>query len=152
MNTSTLRLALIVSLLFNFGVLGALGWQQLVDLASTESADPLLVRELQLNDEQRQRWQAIEEPFLIELNLSTVAIQQDRNRLIESIFTERLDKQHINAAQTSLAAQQNHQQQLVIDQLLREREILDEHQRERLAQLLTQQSAPLSDVEMLHGE
>lgn len=152
MNTSTLRLALIVSLMFNFGVLGSLGWQQLVDPASTESTDPLLVRELQLNDEQRQRWQAIEEPFLIELNLSTVAIQQDRNRLIESIFTERLDKQHINAAQTSLAAQQNHQQQLVIDQLLREREILDEHQRERLAQLLTQQSAPLSDVEMLHGE
>lgn len=152
MNTSTLRLALIVSLVFNLGVLGALAWRQLGDPALTERADPLLVRELQLNDEQRQRWQAIEEPFLIELNLSTVAIQQHRNRLIESIFTERLDRQRITAAQTSLAAQQNHQQQLVINQLLLEREILDEHQRERLAQLLTQQSAPLSDVEMLHGE
>lgn len=152
MNTSTLRLALIVSLVFNLGVLGALGWQQLGDPAPTEWADPLLVRELQLNDEQRQHWQAIEEPFLAELNLSTVAIQQHRNRLIESIFTEQLDRQRITAAQTSLAAQQNQQQQLVIDQLLRERDILDERQRERLAQLLTQQSAPLSDVEMLHGE
>src|SRR5690606_6684536 len=66
MNSSTLRLALIVSLVFNFGVLGALGWQRFADPAPTESADPLLVRELQLNDEQRQRWQAIEEPFLIE--------------------------------------------------------------------------------------
>ncbi len=152
MNTSTLRLALIVSLVFNFAVLGALGWQQFSNRTPTASADPLLVRELQLNDEQRQRWQAIEEPFLIELNLSTIAIQQQRSRLIESIFTEQLDKQRITAAQTSLAAQQNHQQQLVIDQLLREREILDERQRQRLAQLLTQQSAPPSDVEMLHGE
>ncbi|WP_185266466.1 periplasmic heavy metal sensor [Halopseudomonas xiamenensis] len=151
MNTSSLRLALLVSVLFNLGVLGALGWQQLADRTSA-SDTPLLVRELQLDDEQQQQWQDIETLFLKELEHSTLAIQQQRNRLIDSIFAQQLDAERISAAQRALAEQQNQQQQLVIEQLLREREILNTAQRQRLAQLLSQQSLLPTDVEMLHNE
>lgn len=151
MSTSSLRLALLVSVLFNLGVLGALGWQQLADRTSA-SDTPLLVRELQLDDEQQQQWQDIETLFLKELEHSTLAIQQQRNRLIDSIFAQQLDAERISAAQRALAEQQNQQQQLVIEQLLREREILNTAQRQRLAQLLSQQSLLPTDVEMLHNE
>ncbi len=152
MKITTLRLSLTLSLLFNLGVLGALGWQQFADRSHAQPGEPLLVRELQLDDEQRQRWQDTEGPFLRELNQSTLMIQQQRNLLIESIFAEQLDHQRIAIAQTALAEQQNHQQGLVIDQLLRERQILNGTQRQRLAQLLTHDSSLSSHVEMLHSE
>lgn len=151
MNVAILRLALIVSLLFNLGVLGALGWQQLGGRLN-ESGLPLLVRELQLDDLQQQQWRDIEAPFLLELNRSTLAIQQQRNQLIDSLFAEQLDAERIRIAQNVLAELQNRQQQLVMEQLLREREILDASQRQHLARLLTRQSPLPSDVEALHNE
>ncbi|CEA06153.1 hypothetical protein BN1049_02530 [Pseudomonas saudimassiliensis] len=151
MHTNLLRPALLISLLFNLGVLGALGWQYLVE-RTQQPGEPLLVRELQLNEQQRQQWQHIEDPFLLELEQTTQAIQQQRNRLIDSIFTEPLDAERVSNEQQLLAAQQQHQQQLVIDQLLREREILNDQQRQRLAYLLTQQAMASSDVEKLHNE
>lgn len=152
MKITTLRLALTLSVLFNLGVLGALGWQQFANLQRSQPGEPLLVRELQLDEQQRQHWLDFEAPFLHELNQSSLAIQQQRNQLIDSIFAEQLNHERINAAQAALAEQQNHQQRLVIDQLLREREILSTTQRQRLAQLLTQESSLSSHVEMLHNE
>lgn len=152
MKITTLRLALTLSVLFNLGVLGALGWQQFANLQRSQPGEPLLVRELQLDEQQRQHWQDFEAPFLHELNQSSLVIQQQRNQLIDSIFAEQLNHERINAAQAALAEQQNHQQRLVIDQLLREREILSTTQRQRLAQLLTQESSLSSHVEMLHNE
>lgn len=152
MKITTLRLALTLSVLFNLGVLGALGWQQFANLQRSQPGEPLLVRELQLDEQQRQHWQDFEVPFLHELNQSSLVIQQQRNQLIDSIFAEQLNHERINAAQAALAEQQNHQQRLVIDQLLREREILSTTQRQRLAQLLTQESSLSSHVEMLHNE
>lgn len=152
MKITTLRLALTLSVLFNLGVVGALSWQQFTEHQRSQPGEPLLVRELQLNDEQRQRWQDTEEPFLRELTQSGLVIEQQRNQLIESIFAEQLDHQRIATAQTALAEQQNHQQRLVIDQLLREREILNGAQRQRLAQLLKHDSSLSSHAEMLHNE
>lgn len=152
MKITTLRLALTLSVLFNLGVLGALGWQQLSGYLPSAPPEALLIRELQLDAEQRQQWIDSEEPFLRELNQSGLAISQRRNQLIENIFAEQLDHQRIAATQSALAEQQNHQQQLVIEQLLREREILNPDQRQRLAQLLTQDSALSSQVEILHNE
>lgn len=151
MNIAFLRLALIVSLLFNLGVLAALGWQQLGGQPD-ESGVPLLVRELQLNDLQQQQWRDIEAPFMLELNRSTLAIQQQRNQLIDSLFAEQLDAERIRTAQNGLAELQNRQHQLVMEQLLREREILDARQRQHLARLLTHQSPLPLDVETLHNE
>lgn len=152
MKITTLRLALTLSVLFNLGVLGALGWQQLAGYLAPAPAEALLVRELQLDDEQRQRWVNSEEPFLRQLNKFSLAIQQQRDQLIENIFAEQLDHERIAAAQSALAERQNQQQQLVIEQLLREREILNSTQRQRLAQLLTQDSDLSSQVEILHNE
>lgn len=151
MNTSTLRLLLGVSVLFNLGVLAALGWQQLSPGLLNDAPEPLLVRELQLNDQQRQRWQQIEAPFLLELQQSSQTIQQQHDRLINSIFASPLDTQRIHHEQQALAAQQQQKQQLVLEQLLREREILDEQQRQRLVQLLTRQ-APTLEAERLHNQ
>lgn len=152
MSTSTLRTALLLSVLFNLGMLASLGWQRYTALPPSSAEDPLLVRELQLSDSQRQQWEAIEAPFMHQLNESAARIQHQRNRLIDTLFDPSLNPQLISDEQERLAALQNAQQQLVIDQLLRERDILDEQQRQHLAQLLIEQAGVASDVEVLHTE
>ena len=152
MKTTTLKLALGLSVLFNLGVLTALGWQQLAGYLPSLPSEPLLVRELQLDEQQRQQWLSHEAPFLHELNESSLTISQRRDELIDSIFAEQLDDQRIANAQSALAEQQNHQQRLVVEQLLRERAILNPAQRQRLAQLLTRDSALSSQVDMLHND
>src|SRR5690606_40463070 len=76
MKPSILRLLLGISVLFNLGVLAALGWQQLSHGSFNDTGEPLLARELELDEQQRQRWQQIEASFLVELQQSTAAIQQ----------------------------------------------------------------------------
>ncbi|WGK62177.1 periplasmic heavy metal sensor [Halopseudomonas sp. SMJS2] len=151
MKPSILRLLLGISVLFNLGVLAALGWQQLSHGLFNDTGEPLLARELELDEQQRQRWQQIEAPFLVELQQSAAAIQQQHDRLIHSIFARSLDVQRIRTEQQALASLQQQQQQRVIEQLLKEREILDERQRQRLVELLTQQTGTL-EVERLHSQ
>lgn len=154
MSPSTLRSALAFSVLINLGVLAALGWQKLASdgLPMPSDAQTTLSRELQLSPGQLQRWHDAEAPFLALLHASGADIQKHRDELIQAIFSGDVDRARIDRAQASIADLQNRQQQLVIEQLLRERDILDAQQREKLAQLLMQDPIGPSGFERMHRE
>lgn len=154
MSPSTLRSALAFSVLINLGVLAALGWQKLASdgLPMPSGAQTTLSRELQLSPGQLQRWHDAEAPFLALLHASGADIQKHRDELIQAIFSRDVDRARIDRAQASIADLQNRQQQLVIEQLLRERDILDAQQREKLAQLLMQEPIGPSGFERMHRE
>ncbi|WP_312485020.1 periplasmic heavy metal sensor [Stutzerimonas nitrititolerans] len=152
MSNTTLRNALVLSVLVNVGVLAGLGWQKLSrdGLPMPSGAPTELSRELQLSASQLQRWHDAEAPFLAYLRASNASLGEHRNRLIEAIFAEQVDRTVIDAEQAKIAELQNEQQRLLIDQLLQEREILEPQQRGRLAQVLTQQSFGADSIEQLH--
>lgn len=152
MSNTTLRNALALSVLVNVGVLAGLGWQKLSrdGLPMPSGAPTELSRELQLSASQLQRWHDAEAPFLAYLRASNASLGEHRNRLIEAIFAEQVDRAVIDAEQAKIAELQNEQQRLLIDQLLQEREILEPQQRARLAQVLTQQSFGADSIEQLH--
>ncbi|MBF0676536.1 periplasmic heavy metal sensor [Pseudomonas sp.] len=154
MSPSTLRRALTFSVLINLGVLTALGWQKLAanGLPMPSGAPTTLSRELQLSTSQLQRWHDAEAPFLAQLHASGADIQKHRDALIQAIFGPSVDHTLIDTAQTKIAELQSTQQRLVIEQLLRERKILDPEQRERLAQILVQQPVGPSGFERMHRE
>ncbi|RRU71727.1 periplasmic heavy metal sensor [Stutzerimonas xanthomarina] len=152
MSNTTLRNALVLSVLVNVGVLAGLGWQKLSrdGLPMPSGAPTELSRELQLSASQLQRWHDAEAPFLAYLRASNASLGEHRNRLIEAIFAEQVDRTVIDAEQAKIAELQSEQQRLLIDQLLQEREILEPQQRARLAQVLTQQSFGADSIEQLH--
>lgn len=152
MSNTTLRNALVLSVLVNVGVLAGLGWQKLSrdGLPMPSGAPTELSRELQLSASQLQLWHDAEAPFLAYLRASNASLGEHRNRLIEAIFAEQVDRAVIDAEQAKIAELQNEQQRLLIDQLLQEREILEPQQRARLTQVLTQQSFGADSIEQLH--
>lgn len=145
MKTSALRVTLVLSLLVNLGVLGALGYRALQAAQS-----PSLVQQLKLDAEQRRHWQEAEAIFLKRLTADSSEIRLRRNSLVTRIFADTPSTAAIEVERAAIASLQERQQKLVIAQLLREREILDADQRERLAQLLMLQPIGPSPFEQLH--
>src|SRR3546814_7592852 len=94
MSNTTLRNALVLSVLVNVGVLAGLGWQKLSrdGLPMPSGAPTELSRELQLSASQLQRWHDAEAPFLAYLRASNASLGEHRNRLIEAIFAEQVDR------------------------------------------------------------
>ncbi|MNF52175.1 hypothetical protein D3C84_335170 [compost metagenome] len=154
MTHASLRTALVFSLLINVGVLAAAGWQMLPrdGLPMPSGAPTSLSRHLQLSAAQLQRWHDAEVLFFARLHASGIAIKEHRDRLIEAIFAESPDPEMIERERLAIAGLQDAQQQQVIEQLLLERNILTAEQRQRLAQLLTQQPVGPSGFESLHRE
>lgn len=151
--TTLLRIALVVSLLVNLGVLGAVGWRALQPDHAGRAADfPGLVQYLALDETQQRRWRQAETGFLEQFHASTQQIHERRARLIDAIFAPTPDAKAIEAERAAIARLQDEQQKLVIEQLLGERELLDPGQRERLRVLLQQQPVGPARVEELHEE
>lgn len=157
MKVSTLRVALVLSLLVNLGVLGAIGYRAIgVDRSLQDSGRtgdfPGLARYLSLTEAQQRRWQEAEASFLAGLAAGGDEIRARRDRLIREIFADAPDAAKIEAERAGIARLQDAQQRLVIAQLLRERSLLDAGQRERLAQLLLDQPVGASGFEQLHRD
>lgn len=148
MKPNSLHIALALSLLINLGVLGAIAYRSAVPAAAGES----LPRHLQLSAEQLQRWHESEAGFLRQLGAGAEEIRAHRDRMIHAIFAENPDPALIDRERTAIARLQDQQQKLVIGQLLRERELLQPAQRERLAQLLLAQPVTPSPIEKLHRD
>lgn len=150
MTRTTLRNALVLSLLVNVGILAAAAWQRLQH--DGLGAPTELSRHLQLSASQLQHWYDAEAPFLAYRRASNAAIGEHRNRLIEAIFAERVDREAINAEQAKIAELQSEQQRLLIEQLLQEREILEPQQRAKLARVLMQQPVGPHIIEQVHRQ
>lgn len=147
MKPQLLRAALAFSLLINVGVLGAAAYR-----ATTSEDFPGLPRYLRLGAAQTQHWHAAEQDFLAQLGAGAAAIQAHRDRMIRAIFADPPDLALVDAERAAIATLQDEQQKRVIRQLLKERELLDPAQRERLAQLLLAQPAGPSSFERLHRD
>jgi len=111
-----------------------------------------LPRHLQLSAEQLHRWHESEAAFLRQLGVGAAQIRTHRDRMIGAIFADTPDQALIDTERTAIARLQDEQQKLVIGQLLRERELLQPAQRERLARLLLEQPVGPSTIEQLHRD
>lgn len=147
------RTLLAVSLALNLGVLAALILRPAL-VAPPQVAPPPAVHlpdYLQLTPEQRARWNALEQPFLHDLSANWADIRRHREALVRHIFAAAPDRAAIDAEQAAIARLQAAQQQRVIAQLLAERALLGEGQRERLLLLLLGRYAEeATEEELLH--
>jgi Spy/CpxP family protein refolding chaperone len=148
MQRSGLLYALILSLLLNFGVIGAAGYQAMRHGGS--SAGDLADR-LQLDAGQRQRWRALEEPFVRDLDAGWREIAQHREQLIRAVFSDHPDRARIEAERARIAELQAQQQRRVIAQFLQERDILSAEQRQALADLLLREAPDMSFEQRMHS-
>jgi hypothetical protein len=148
---------LILSLLLNLGVLGAVGYRAvqaggLHGLLEGGAGEADLPGQLKLNAGQRQRWEELERGFLRELALNWEKIRVHRETMIREIFSERPDSARVEAERAAIAQLQAEQQKQVIAQLLRERDVLDAAQRRALADVLIRQAPAGSLEERLHRQ
>ncbi|MBW7901543.1 MAG: periplasmic heavy metal sensor [Rhodocyclaceae bacterium] len=147
--TKRLCVALALSLLVNAGVVGAVAWRS---LGAAGEDFPGLPRYLGLDARQRSHWHEAEDAFLGRLAAGAEEVRGHRDRMIAEIFSADPDLARIDAERAAIARLQDVQQQLVVGQLLRERELLTPAQRERLAKLLTAQPVGPSTFERLHRD
>lgn len=147
MRRSALFYSLVLSVLLNLGVVGAAGYQALRRDAGVGD----LAGHLKLDAQQRSRWQAIEESFVRELDAGWRDIAQHRERLVREVFSDRPDPALIEAERARIAELQALQQQRVIAQFLREREILSDGQRRILVDLLLREEHAVPRERQLHG-
>jgi len=151
MKPSTLRYALMISVLINLGVVVTISIDALRPVRMETAASPSLPTYLGLDASQLTRWQAAEEPFLRQFGTAAAQIETHRTAMIRAIFADVVDRQGLETERAAIARLQHEQQRLLIEQLLAEREILDAEQRRLLAQLLLEQPEKPSALEDLHG-
>lgn len=147
------RTLMAVSLALNLGVLAALALRPAPVAPPPAASQPTvhLPDYLQLTPEQRARWDALEAPFLHDLSANWSDIRRHRDALVRHIFAATPDRAAIDAEQATIGRLQAAQQQRVIAQLLAERALLEEGQRERLLQLLLGRYAEeATEEELLH--
>lgn len=140
--------ALLLSVMLNLGVVGAAGYRA---LAGDRAAAGDLATRLQLDAGQRQRWHSLEEGFVRELDAGWKEIASHREKLVREVFSESPDAARIEAERARIAQIQVRQQQRVIEQFLREREILNAGQRQALVELLLREEHAAPRERQLHG-
>lgn len=154
--TALTRYLLAASLALNLGVVASLVIRTSAPRPANVPAQPQhlnLQDYLKLSTEQRAQWKQLEPAFLQALAVNWQDIRRHREALVRHIFAAAPDRTAIDAEQTAIAALQEAQQQRVIAQLLAERGVLDEQQRERLMDLLlSRYSQESTEEELLHRD
>ena len=155
MNRSGLKFALVLSVLLNLGVFGAVAYRASQSgtwpaIFRAEGGEASLPDHLGLTADQRRQWHELENGFLPELRSGWQAIRGHRETMIREIFSGEPDRARIEAERAAIAQLQSAQQRRIIEQLLRERDVLTSEQREKLAELLLQQAPASTFEERLH--
>jgi len=145
---------LILSISLNLGVLAGVGYRALESARAPDSDEAFagLVSHLGLREEQQRHWREAETAFLAQFGPRAAEIRERRDRLIRAIFADDPDPAAIESERARISALQNAQQRAVVEQLLRERELLDAEQRERLVKLLLEQPPGAVGFEQLHRD
>lgn len=139
--------ALVVSVLLNLGVVGAVGYRALVQ---DRSGATELASRLKLDAAQQTRWHSLEQNFVRELDAGWQEIARHREVLVREAFSERPDPARIEAERARIAQVQMQQQQRVITQFLQEREILNAEQRRELVDVLLREAHAAPRERQLH--
>ena len=148
-----LKVVLSLSLLLNASVIGAVGFQvwrsgqvsSWVHGENTHTAADYL----RLTGTQQRLWREKEIEFKKELTKAWVDIRDHREKMIRELFSPTPDLAVVEKERQAIAALQERQQRQVITQLMSERDMLDERQRQALAALLITQNPIGSLEEML---
>jgi hypothetical protein len=144
MNRYWVYLLLAIALLVNVGVLAGAWFQAQRAEGATELAFFGMGHErvpdyLKLDGTQLERWHAMEQDFVKVLNDVGSEIQIHRERLVREIFSAQPDTSVIERERAAIFTLQEAQQRRVIEQLLKERDMLTAEQRLALADLLLKQ-------------
>lgn len=142
---------LLLSLLLNVGVIFSVGFQAVkTGIASHvfgHGAEPVFLEEyLHLTAEQLPLWRTHEHMFMSELSEASRSIAHHRENMIREIFSDSPRTEVVENERRAIAQLQETQQRQVIQQLLREREILDPKQRHMLSQLLLDSDGSVEQV------
>ncbi|MFZ5619627.1 MAG: periplasmic heavy metal sensor [Pseudomonadota bacterium] len=142
---------LVLSLLLNVGVLSAVGFQvfkngKVPAVLAQETGSVELEEYLQLNAAQLPRWREQEQSFMEELDEAWVWIHHHRTNMIHEIFSEAPQMDIVERERQAIAELQEEQQHKVIQQLLKEREMLDQNQRARLVRLLLDSTGSMEEI------
>jgi Spy/CpxP family protein refolding chaperone len=149
MTRSCHRIILILSLTLNLAVFGTVAYliyrdghvpgYSHVSGFSSPKAKPYLSDYLDLSDEKRRIWEERREGYKQELAATWQQIRMHREKMIRAIFVSQPDLQAIEAERAEIARLQESIQRALIRHLLQEQELLDDRQRQKLAELLLQQ-------------
>lgn len=152
MKPTLLKWLLVISISLNVGILAAVVGTRLGAASMANNDERINLPDyLRLDAVQRQRWAELERGFLNDLTANWREIQARRESVIRQVFSAAPDQGTLDAAQAKIAALQDSQQRRVIRQLLAERDLLDERQREKLMALLLKRYAQeATEEEVLH--
>lgn len=152
MKPTLLKWLLVISISLNVGILAAVVGTRLGAASMANNDERINLPDyLRLDAVQRQRWAELERGFLNDLTANWREIQARRESVIRQVFSAAPDQGTLDAAQAKIAALQDNQQRRVIRQLLAERDLLDERQREKLMALLLKRYAQeATEEEVLH--
>lgn len=148
MSPHPLKIALILSLMLNIGVLGAAGFQLARGGSQSATDGSGVADSLQLDEEQRRQWREMESGFKESFRESWGATRRHREVLVRHIFSDQPDPAAIEDERRAILNLLEQQQKRVIAQLLAKRNILTEQQRAKLAEMLIRQE-PAATVEQL---
>ena len=109
MKPASLRLALLLSVALNLGVIATITLDRLRTPAA--APNPPLHQVLGLNADQRARWEAAERPFLSQLDAATAQLEAHRAALIDALFADTVDSVRIESARAAIAELQQTQEQ-----------------------------------------
>lgn len=139
---------LFLSLLFNVGVIGTVGYSSLgesghggVGARAVQLADYL-----KLSPAQLPAWEEKEAAFMRELMSAWGEIRAHRERMIREVFSAEPNLSIIESERLAIARLQEQQQHAVIRQLMEERYMLNPDQIRKLESLLIREN-PLGSME-----
>lgn len=139
------KVLLVASLLVNAGVAAAVWMPRWMGQGTIERTlfgmpHEQVPEHLGLDPAQRERWHALEAGFVGQLHESAARIGEHRDAMVREILSAQPEAAAIERERAAIFALQEAQQRTVIEQLLKEREMLRPEQRTRLADLLMAQS------------
>jgi Spy/CpxP family protein refolding chaperone len=143
MKISFLKAALVLSLIFNFSVLGAAGYfyftkdgNRISPFGVKATRDKFLFEELSLRPYQMKRLRERAIPFRTEIDAKRREIATKRDRLLDLMRVDPPDEHAIKSAIAEISGIQAEMEEMVATHILRMEATLDKDQRKRFLDLI----------------
>lgn len=140
MKTKSLKLILLVSVVFNLTIIAAAGYfyfrDSLCRIADRPDRSAALAEKLGLSPEQQASMQEADARFRKEAGVKRAGLLKQREHLLSLIKAEATDKAAIGAALADIKALQGEIEAAVVEHMLAEKSMLTPQQREKYLKLL----------------
>ncbi|OGP14306.1 MAG: hypothetical protein A2052_09480 [Deltaproteobacteria bacterium GWA2_54_12] len=140
MKTKTLKLILLVSVVFNFTIIAAAGYFYFQGsrcrIADRPDRSAAIAEKLGLSPEQQASMKEADAAFRTEAGVKRAGLSKKREHLLSLIKAETADKAAIGAALADINALQGEIEAAVVEHMLAEKSMLTPEQREKYLKLL----------------